>query len=156
LGQVDSIEAEAFNANELRHNVALNSVDQVTIHQVGVSDKHETLTLLLNTTGNAGGHSFYDQSHIAEPETRKIACVPLSSIIQGRRAKFIKLDIEGFEHRVLRQFFDDVPKDMWPQYMMVEDNPGRREGDAIQLAAQRGYKVFQQVDQNVFLTLNHM
>jgi FkbM family methyltransferase len=155
LGQVDAIEAEQANADELRHNVAINSARQVTIHQVGVSDKNETLALMLNTTGNAGGHSFYDQSHIPNPVIQKISCVPLSTITAGRRARFMKLDIEGFEHRVLRQFFQETPKDAWPEYLMVEDNPGRREEDAIKLCAEHGYEIFDVADTNIFLSSNH-
>lgn len=152
-GTVDAIEAEQFNADELRHNVALNSARQVAIHQIGVSDKEETLSLMLNTTGNAGGHSFYDQSHIPEPEIQKIACVPLSTITVGRKARFMKFDIEGFEHRVLKAFFHDTPKDAWPDYLMVEDNPDRREDDAISLCEDAGYRVFEQFETNVFLRL---
>jgi len=152
-GRVDSIEAEQANADELRHNVQINSARQVTIHQVGVSDKKETLGLMLNTTGNAGGHSFYDQSHIADPVVQKISCVPLSTITAKRRPKFMKLDIEGFEYRVLRKFFEDRPKKDWPEYLMVEDNPERREDDAIQLCVEKGYRVLERFTPNVFLRI---
>jgi FkbM family methyltransferase len=153
-GHVDAIEAEEKNARELRHNIALNSAEQVTVHQVGVSDKKEILSLMLNTTGNAGGHSFYDQSHIPNPETQSIACVPLSIITAGRRARFMKLDIEGFEHRVLRQFFQDTPKNVWPEYLMVEDNPERREDDAIKLCTEQGYDIIALPNANTFLRLS--
>jgi FkbM family methyltransferase len=151
-GQVDAIEAEQKNAEELRHNVALNAARQIAIHQVGVSDKKETLALMLNTVGNAGAHSFFDQSDIPNPAIQRISCVPLSTITQGRCARFMKLDIEGFEHRVLRQFFRDTPRQAWPGYLMVEDNPDRREDDAIQLCT-TDYRVIDRIETNVFLRL---
>ena len=152
-GHVDAIEAERFNADELRHNVQLNHMNQVVVHEVGISDKRETLELLLNTTGNAGGHSFFDQSHIADPQIQLIRCVPLSNITQNRRPKFMKLDIEGFEYRALRALFHERPKGLWPQYLMVEDNPSRREDDAIKLCIENGYDQFATVKPNVFLRL---
>lgn len=152
-GCVDAIEAEKLNAEELRHNVQLNQMTHVVIHEVGISDKPEILQLLLNTTGNAGGHSFFNQPHIAEPQIQLIRCVPLSDIIQNRRPKFMKLDIEGFEYRALRALFHDRSKNLWPQYLMVEDNPTRRENDAIKLCIENGYDEFATVRPNVFLRL---
>jgi FkbM family methyltransferase len=153
-GLVDAIEAERRNAAELRYNLELNSVRNVRVYQVGVSDKQETLELLLNTTGNAGGHSFYDQSHIQEPETQTIECRPLSTLVSDRSPKFMKLDIEGFEHRVLNRFFVDRDRSVWPEYLMVEDNPLRREADAVGLCVQNGYSILKTVNLNVFLRLN--
>lgn len=154
-GHVDAIEAEAKNAADLRHNIALNEVEHVTVYNVGVSDKRETLQLLLNTTGNAGGHSFYDQSHILNPQTQETVCVKLAEIVSGRRPKLMKLDIEGFEYRVLRAFFQDTPRNFWPEFVMVEDNPSRRENDAVELCLGKGYSLIQAITPNVFLRLNH-
>jgi len=152
-GKVVAIEAEQNNVNELRRNLALNTANNVEVHHCGVSDRAEILPLLLNTTGNAGGHSFFDQSHISDPQAQMVRCVPLAAIIGDRRPRFMKLDIEGYEHRVLARYFKDVPKALWPEHIMLEDNPGRREQDAVRLCVSNGYRIRRLIDYNVFLSL---
>jgi FkbM family methyltransferase len=152
-GKLVAIEAEENNVDELRRNLALNNASNVEVHHCGVSDRAEVLPLLLNTTGNAGGHSFFDQSHIGEPETQMVACLPLAAIMGDRRPSFMKLDIEGFEHRVLAQYFKDTNSAFWPDHIMLEDNPDRREQNAVELCVSRGYVIRQAIDYNVFLKL---
>jgi FkbM family methyltransferase len=151
-GKVIAIEAETENAARLRKNVQLNAFDWVEVVEGGVSDKEETLALLLNSTGNAGGHSFYEQSDTPNPPQQHISCVPLADLLPRDQAPaFMKLDIEGFEHRVLKRYFRDVPRKAWPHNIMLEDNPGRREDDAVELTTNHGYIVTNRVDTNVFL-----
>ena len=63
----------------------------------------------------------------------------------------MKLDIEGFEYRVLNRYFDDVQNSQWPDYIMIEDNPSRREDDAVRLLVKNGYKIINRYDANVLL-----
>ena len=149
-GSVVAIEAEQQNAERLRTNVAMNKLDWVSVEQYGVSDKAETLSLLLNSTGNAGGHSFFEQSDTSAPPTQQVICKPLSEILGTRRApKFMKLDIEGFEHRVLARYFEDAPRESWPTFILLEDVPERREADPVILMTQKGYAKVEQQDHNV-------
>lgn len=151
-GEVIAIEAEQRNADHLRENLALNGMDWVTVRQGGVSDKRETLSLLLNSSGNAGAHSFLEQSDTAAPPTQQIECTPLVDVIGKSRAPtFMKIDIEGFEHRVLAQYFKDAPRTSWPMYIMLEDLPDRREGDAVLLVTSRGYREIEREGHNVLL-----
>lgn len=151
-GTVDAIEAEQKNVNELTTNLSLNDTVNVTVHHCGVSDRDEILPLLLNTTGNAGGHSFFDQSHIPDPEVQMVRCVPLATIIGNRKPKFMKLDIEGFEHRVLGGYFATVKSAFWPEHLMLENNPARREGNPVDLCVSKGYEVRRKIDYNIFLS----
>ena len=152
-GSVDAIEAEQENARALAENLSLNDSRNVTLHRCGVSDRQEVLPLLLNTTGNAGGHSFFDQSHIADPQVQLVRCVPLAELVGHRKPRFMKLDIEGFEHRVLAGYFGAVDRSLWPDHIMLENNSERREDDAVELCVTRGYEVRRVVDFNVFLAL---
>ncbi len=150
-GLVTAIEAEQNNAERLRHNLKINSFSWVNVHQRGVSDRDESLSLLLNSTGNAGGHSFYEQSDTTSPPIQRVACHPLSALVEnGRTPRFMKLDIEGFEHRVLKRYFEDVAARVWPEFIMLEDNESRREADAVQLVLSKGYTVMHRFDANVF------
>jgi len=149
-GKVTAVEAEQENAKRLRHNIDINNMQWAQVHNLGVSDKKEVLSLLLNSTGNAGGHSFYMPSDRAE-RVQIVECCPLSELVDDHKIpKFMKLDIEGFEWRVLRKYFEDVPDSLWPQFIMLEDCPAHREGDAVALVLSQGYRLIMQVDTNVF------
>lgn len=149
-GRVTAIEAEPTNAARLRHNVERNALTWVSLREVGVSENEETLSLHLNSDGNAGGHSFLTQVS-ATDRTRTISCKPLFSLMEPRRPRLMKLDIEGFEWRVLRGFFRDAPRDLWPDYVFLEDEPRHREGNSVQLVEQHGYREIARFDTNVFL-----
>lgn len=151
-GAVTAIEAEKNNAQRLTYNVFLNGIDWVLIHNNGVSDKTESLPLLLNVDGNAGAHSFFRQSDKSDALYQKIDCKPLCYLIENRKARLFKLDIEGFEWRVLCKYFEDVPESLWPEYIFLEDDPKNREDDAVSLCLDHGYRILKRFDYNVFLT----
>ena len=151
-GAVVAIEAEQHNANRLRYNLDLNSMDWVVVQQCGVSDKSEELSLVLDESGNAGAHSFIDKKRMDDSRGQSVMCAPLYSLLdKGRAPAFMKLDIEGFEYRVLRQYFEDAPMSSWPLNIMLEDAPTLREGDAVALAVAQGYRLLHRIDDNVFL-----
>ena len=154
-GHILAIEAETNNFDALTKNVSLNGAVNVSLENVGVSDRRETLSLLLNSTGNNGGHSFFEQSDTSNPPLQKVACLPLAEVLsQFRCPDFIKLDIEGFEFRVLKGFFDATNQSRWPKILMIEDIDHRREGDAVELCTQVGYSQIERFDSNVFLRLS--
>ena len=153
-GTVDSIEAEPGNFGVLVHNISINSFGWVRPLNVGVSDKIETLKLSLNTKGNAGAHSFSEKTYHADSVFSNVDCKPLYGLIRLKKPKLMKLDIEGFEWRVLRNLFEKSPKEFWPEYLLMEDEPTLREGDAVALAQQVGYRVMRRFSSNVFLVLD--
>lgn len=153
-GRVLAIEAEPNNAAQLRHNVLLNESANVAIVETGVSDEEETLQLTLDTKGNAGAHSFIAKRS-QDSQTRQIHCVPLLSLIASNRpVRFLKIDIEGFEYRVLSRFLRDAPKSVWPAYIMLEDSPAIREADAVAVLTKAGYEQVARYDFNVILRHN--
>jgi FkbM family methyltransferase len=141
-GRVIAIEADPTNCDKLRGNLELNGIKNVTAVCVGVSDKRETLGLGINTTGNRGGNSFLCEGRVTIP----VECEPLSGILEQCGVRAIagaKFDIEGFEYRVLRRFFNDVGPELYPQFLIVEQNrtlSDVSDGDVIDLLVSRGYE----------------
>lgn len=139
-GRVLSIEADPGNAYRFHQNLNLNpAIQNVQLLVNGVSDKEETLSLGISTTGNTSGNSFLSAS-----TTRvNVICKPLLELLQSSQMSHIdlmKMDIEGFEFRVLHQFFDSSQKSMHPRWILIEDNPTlRQEGSLSTLLMDYGY-----------------
>jgi len=120
-GRVLAIEASPINAARLIENVKLNRMVNVQVANLGLSDKSETLRLGLNTTGNSGGHSFVNNS----AEGISVPCKPLADVLieQGfQSVSGMKMDIEGFEAKVLKEFFRGNPN-LLPGFLIIEVNP---------------------------------
>lgn len=144
-GRVLAYEAEPRNFSMLKTNIAINKLDNIIMaEQVGVADAFTTLTLQLNLAGNSGGHSFMTAPHDADGAI-KVACVPLSTLIAKAgvdHVDFIKIDIEGFELRVLSRFFDDIPEKslLRPGAILTEMYFGdERDAPLITMLEQAGY-----------------
>lgn len=141
-GQVLAIEADPDNFNRIKTNLGLNpQINNIKAINFGVSDKDEILSMGVSTTGNKSGNSFLSNSKLR----KNIVCKSLYSILQEKgiqKIDLIKIDIEGFEFRVLSKFFKDAPRYIWPQWILIEDNPNIvQEGKATELLFSVGYEL---------------
>jgi FkbM family methyltransferase len=136
-GQVIAIEAEPANFGSLEQNVALNGYSNIRPIHVGVSDKKETLRLRLNPTGNSGGHSFVPDAHPGPGTVEiEVQCEPLAAVLESAGVmgiEFMKIDIEGFEQRVLGKFFADTAPSspLRPAFLLAEFYDGRIVGTSL-------------------------
>jgi FkbM family methyltransferase len=121
-GKVVAIEAEKENYSDLLKNITLNEFcDIIKTFHVGVSDSQETLSLRRDLSCNRGGHTFIGGGEDGE----RVQCYPLIEIIKRAEIKkidILKMDIEGFEEKVLTRYFEDVPRNspLRPNYILVE------------------------------------
>jgi FkbM family methyltransferase len=156
-GQVISVEADPDTAMRLKEHLKINRCRNSIVYQVGISDKYETLSLAVNQHGNRGGSSFLADSNRTIP----VDCQPLAeflaSALAGKVARLMKMDIEGMELRVMRAFMSAAPKDIWPEYLIIEDNQNLYNaagGEIVPLLESGGYKVIERCSGiNVLMTL---
>ncbi len=121
VGGVMAIEMEDYNTKKLMRNIALNNMDNVHVLQVGLSDRCEELKIRMNTSGNRGGNSLIS----ADEKGVTVACHPLSSLLMENgwdRIDGLKIDIEGMEYRVLNEFFENVSRQLYPGFIIIELN----------------------------------
>lgn len=152
-GTVVAIEADPENFARLRDTGRRNGLGNVRFLNVGVSDRRERLVLHLNETGNRGGHSFI---YGEDRRGVEIDCESLAELLLRQKIGPIrgaKLDIEGFEHKVLSAFFRDAEESMLPGFLIVEFYEDRAAvaGDAVELAQRNGYVVQARHGDNVVL-----
>ncbi len=155
-GRVLAIEADPYNHEKLLINLQLNDAQNVCAVNAGVSDRRENRRLGINTSGNRGGNSF-----LLERLTGvKVECFPLTDLVKGHRFEIIhgaKFDIEGYEFRVLSQFFEEADPSLYPKFMIIERNPEWARlagGDVIELVRRKGYAVRWSSEMNYIAELN--
>lgn len=142
-GKVLSIEADPYNFNKLKFNIKQNNINNIIPINAAVSDKNEILKLGINVKGNRGGNSFLDLGYM---EFIDIQCVTLLELLEKMSIKNIdiaKLDIEGFEFRVLNRFFQESASYLYPNFIIVEHHPEWIEkagGNTLDLLAKKGYR----------------
>jgi len=142
-GVVVAIEADPCNHAKLCHNLELNGIGNVKAVNLGLSDKAETLRLGINDRGNRGGNSFLADN----PNGVSVPCQSLHALLSETgvtRVRGMKMDIEGFEYRVLNAFFATADRTMHPEFVIIEVNPTLRDksgGSALTLLTTNGYRV---------------
>lgn len=68
----------------------------------------------------------------------------------------LKIDIEGYEYLVLRKFFEDAPRALYPNAMLVEafgQTINLVGGSPIELLINNGYKLINHSEYNFFFKL---
>ncbi len=142
-GRVLAVEADPGTFERLCFNLRLNGVENVRPLNLGVSGRRETLRLGINSSGNRGASSFLSPT----AQGVLVECYPLLDLLrqnQVDRVSGAKFDIEGFEFRVLDQFFADAAPALYPNFIIIERNPEWLEEtgqDPVDLLRRKGYQV---------------
>ena len=96
--------------------------------------------------GEEGTTRFYidADSLIGKGRFTEVRVVPLHGALLNagfRRLDGMKIDIEGYEDRVLFPFFESAPREFWPRVIVIEHSQhGFWKRDCMVLCASLGYK----------------
>ena len=141
-GRVISFEANPETHRKLSEHLAINEISNVLPVQQGLSDARSTLRLGVSSTGSLAGASFLSGS----PSGVMVECDTLHRSLAAhgiRKVHGAKFDIEGFEYRVLKKYFEESPGPDRPDFLIIEHNPEWIEkagGDVTQLLTASGYR----------------
>lgn len=126
-GRVIAIEPDPITVEVLRRNIALNQLESViSVCHAGVSDREEVLRVERPCPGNMGITRLVSDDQQGGVE---IACSTLGSVLRTagvRQVDMLKIDIEGSETKVLREFFRETQSEPWlrPAHLLVEFDEG--------------------------------
>ena len=142
-GTVLSVEPDPLSYERLCGHMELNNIQNAIALNVGLSDKEETRRMGLAQEGIRGTNTFLLPHRREGLDTR---CRPLANILETHGITSIrgmKIDIEGFEFRVLKQFFRDVSERQYPEFILteyIELWEGLAGGNVIELLHSKGYR----------------
>ena len=139
-GRVIAIEPHPVTHARLKFNRAASGFDQVTL--VAAAAGPADGELLIETDGENLGASHVVTGK-ASAEAIKVPARRLSGILAEAGLAAIdalKIDIEGFEDRVLTGFFAEAPQALWPRAVVIEHlSRDEWETDCIADMIARGY-----------------
>ena len=119
-GKVIAIEPHPVTHARLRFNIAASGFGQVSLvaAAAGASDGE----LMIETDGDNLG-----ASHVVTGEASgraiKVRSLRLQRILEEAgvtKVDALKIDVEGFEDRVLTGFFAEAPQALWPRAVVIE------------------------------------
>jgi FkbM family methyltransferase len=153
-GKILAVEADPVSYNKLVKNINANNVEGIIEPVcVGVSDKKEILKLNIKTDGNRGENSFL----IKTDAQVEVQCFALCQILMEHginTVKGIKIDIEGFESKVLNAFFNySKCYELWPSFLIIEYFPDSdaTTGNPIDLVKSYGYRIVDKSSYNYIM-----
>lgn len=120
---VHSFEIQPFLISALKKNIELNKLTNVTIHEHGLGDKLDTITIRqpdYTCAGNVGALSLNPkvQAHsdiaVGHGDEIVINVAPLDSIEFDQPIRAIKLDVEGYEQLVIEGALETLKKHNYP------------------------------------------
>jgi FkbM family methyltransferase len=155
-----AIEANPQTAVKLGFNVRANELDNVRVINSAVGPREDTLPLWQEPS-NCGFATFVKDLTTGEwagdwsPTFVKVR--PLTAIADDQNLTGIdvlKVDVEGFEDRVVLPFLRHAEKSLWPRVILLETNcrPYWTE-DCLPELANRGYRMTGRTNDNMIFEL---
>lgn len=153
--RVVSVEPGPSMLERVRHNLAQNRLaEAVTLNACAVTP--EPCEVLIETHAkNLGENSVRAVAGSAAHGELRVPGRPLLDLARAagvERIDALKIDIEGHETPVLRAFFRDAPRSLWPKVVIAEI-VGDGEGTLRRLLLEAGYKIERETKMNGILRL---
>ena len=149
-----AVEPDPLLVQRFTFNQALNPLLQdIRLEPSAISDRNGTL--LLDTSGsNKGENHILEDSDARGDSVSRVDGLTLYRLQQKHdivMADLIKLDIEGHEYPVMKQFFEESPRECWPEYLQIEQYRQVELNETVSLCLSHGYKITMRSRMNVIL-----
>jgi FkbM family methyltransferase len=139
-GHVYAVEPNDLNVKLLESSIRANGFENISVMQVAAAERLETL-LLHSTIGNGTTSAMREHELFSGTS---IPGIPLDIVLSGRKkpVALIKIDVEGFEYRVLRGAEGTMRQDR--PFIIFEFSAAGIDGiggeDFLRWLADRGYR----------------
>jgi len=144
-GKVFGFEPIPHTFEKCSNNISLNNFSNISITQIALSNKEETLFFEDPNNNNSGG-VFMNKKHTTSGHT--VQAITLDAFVKNHNVKeidLIKIDVEGFEANVLKGA-EVVCKEFRPKlFVEVDDVNLKRQGSSekelLDLIISYGYRI---------------
>ena len=154
-GKVIAIEPHPVTHARLLFNRNASRLSQVTLVAAAAGDADGEL--LIETDGDNLGAS-HIVSGLASANAVKVPSLTLQHVLSDAgisKADALKIDVEGFEDRVLTPFFETAPQALWPRAIVIEHlSRDEWQDDCIADMLVNGYTEAGKTRSNTFLLLS--
>ena len=150
-GAVLAFEPAANAYDDLRHNIAIGDLDNVDARQIALSHSEGPAILKVSRDGrdawNTLGESLHGSAHELESITTTTLDTILATQVPPLRPTMVKIDVEGWEHQVLKGAEKLLDRDDAP-VLQVEFAPAYFVANRLDIAVLRdeitryGYSLF--------------
>lgn len=151
-GKVVAIEPHPVIFARLAFNATASAVPQV--HLVAAAAGPEDGEVLIETDGENLGHSHVVTGRASDTAI-KVTSLRLMRILKeagATKVDALKIDVEGFEDRVLTGFFKEAPPSLWPGVVVIEHlSRDEWQNDCIADMVGRGYGIVGKTRSNTLL-----
>lgn len=152
-GKVVAIEPHPLTFARLSFNHAASKAAQVRLVQAAAGDSDGELMI---ETGGGNLGATHVVTGTAGTDAIKVPSLRLTRILEGAgvtQVDSLKIDVEGFEDRVLIGFFRDAPPSLWPRAVVIEHlSQDEWRQDCIADMIARGYAIARKTRSNTFLS----
>ena len=151
-GKVIAVEPHPVTFARLKFNDGASGYTQTRL--VAAAAGPADGELLIETDGDNLGAS-HIVTGTATAQTIKVPSLRLRRILEEAgvtKVDALKIDVEGFEDRVLAGFFAEAPSSLWPRAVVIEHlSRGEWQQDCIADMLERGYREVQKTRSNSLL-----
>lgn len=144
-GKVYGFEPVPYSFDKCSNNISLNRFNNVSVSQIALSNKEETLFFQETNNNNSGG-VFMNKNNT--PGSYKVEGVTLDAYVERigiTHLDLIKVDVEGFETNVLKGASETCKKFRPKLFVEVDDvnlkSQGSSANELIALITSYGYQI---------------
>jgi FkbM family methyltransferase len=141
--RVIAVDPNAIVLKRLAFNAAANSLTNIHAVQAGIADVDGEMEFALEESNMGGSSLQLDREARGGKTIFKVPVRTLAGLVREAgldHVDAIKIDVEGFEDKVLIPYLSTVPRSLYPKSVILETNIGSWQGDLIGVLTNAGYQ----------------